>query len=90
MPHSLSSEENQYSADEDGVLPDAPPADPGASDVQAGGDSGSPDTLMQESSKVEVKLEDLFADEDDEDEEFPSSGMADGSAPESSPPAGPP
>ncbi|KAL8928528.1 MAG: hypothetical protein Q9208_001762 [Pyrenodesmia sp. 3 TL-2023] len=90
MPHSLTPEVNQVSADDDGVLPDAPPADQPASDAEVGGDSGSPDTPMQEPCKVDVKLEDLFADDDDEDEEFPSSGVADRSAPESSPPAGPP
>ncbi len=89
MPHSLSSEGNLDSADEDGVLPDAPPADPGASNVDVGGDSGSPHTLMHEPSQADIKLEDLFAD-DDEDEEFPSSGVTDASALESSPPVGPP
>ncbi|KAL8909285.1 MAG: hypothetical protein Q9207_000295 [Kuettlingeria erythrocarpa] len=89
MPHSLSSEGNLDSADEDGVLPDAPLADPGASNVEVGGDSGSPHTLTQEPSQADIKLEDLFAD-DDEDEEFPSSGVTDASALESSPPAGPP
>lgn len=90
MPHSLPSEGNLDSAGEDGVLPDAPPADPRVSNIEVGVDSGSPHTLMQEPSQADIKLDDLFADDDDEDEEFPSPGVTDASALESSPPAGPP
>ncbi|KAL8959857.1 MAG: hypothetical protein Q9193_003351 [Seirophora villosa] len=87
MPHSLSPEEAQ---DEDSVLTDAPPATPTASDVEERDDPGSSQGAAEDHAKAVVKLEDLFADDDEEDEEFPSSGMTDGATQSSPPPSGPP
>lgn len=90
MPHSLSPEGIRSPADEDNFLPDAPPANPEASDVEDEGGSGSSTAAVKEPSKADVKLEDLFDDDDDEDEDFPFSGVTEGTAPNSSPPANPP
>lgn len=85
MPHSLSSE---GTLEEDSVLTDAPPAIPTASDVEDKGDSGSSPGAAEDHVKAAVKLEDMFDDE--EDEEFPSSGVTDGVAQSSPPLTGPP
>ncbi|KAL8721738.1 MAG: hypothetical protein Q9225_001636 [Loekoesia sp. 1 TL-2023] len=90
MPHSLSSRESQDAADEDSILPDAPPANPEASTAGDGGDLDGSHAAVQDPAKTNVKLEDLFDDDDEDDEEFPSSGVTNGTAPSSSPPASPP
>ena len=67
--------------DQDSTLPDASPL-PKEEDSLGGSN-----TVAQGPSNANVKLEDLF-DEDD-DEEFPSSGVSKEDAPSSSPPPSP-
>lgn len=82
MPHSTSPEASPRSEEEDSVLPDAPPADP-SEDEETAVTEGSTDIVMhsveatKDSSKTDIKLEDLFDDDEDEDDEFsfPSSGL---------------
>lgn len=69
--------------DQDSVLPDAPPPnynleEPSESLVQPSHANGD--------SKADVKLEDLFKDDDSQDDEFSSSSVPDAQL-ESSPPA---
>ena len=67
-------------AEEDMDLPDAPPL----------GEDNTDNRLPPSDSaqKQDVKLEDLFHDEDSDDEEFPTSGTSNGKM-QSSPPAVP-
>lgn len=77
MPHSVSSDDTPRPDGEDQILDDAPPVD----------------TAMKEESsdeeklaKPSVKLEEMFdGDEDEDDEEFPTSSAVDTKM-ESSPP----
>lgn len=93
MPHSTSEELSHIPDHEDSLMPDAPangidienedaensdPSDPYVPPTRAIGDA----------AKIDVKLEDLFNDDDEDDEEFPSSGPSNGNIP-SSPPAAP-
>lgn len=66
MPHSVTSEGSNASHKDDEVLPDAPPA----ADSPKPGENSGDDT---EKATTGVKLEDLFDDEDDDDNEFPTS-----------------
>lgn len=84
MPHSVSPEAS--SAAEDSILPDAsaePLLEQGedVSDTEADAIiESSGREVVESASHVrtdEVKLEDLFNDDEDEDEEFPSSGATD-------------
>lgn len=81
MPHSVSPEDSPMPVDEDGVLPDAP-TNP-TTEAESSQDESKPtpeksaNDNEQSESKGDVKLEDLFNDEDDEDEEFPSSSAVD-------------
>ena len=92
MPHSTAADLviSCSPFEEDSDLPDAPPQaldlteeSEGDNQKELGG--GVP---VQEELKPEIKLEDLFNDVDEEDEEFPSSGATTGMV-ESSPPAVP-
>ena len=93
MPHSTSKELSPVANQEDAHLPDAPAVNLNVKN-DGGGSSDSGDALMlpddatKDSSKMDVKLEDLFNDDDEEDEEFPSSGPPSENMP-SSPPAAP-
>lgn len=85
MPHSTLDDNAMPSprqASEDEIMPDAPA--PKDENVE------KPTDLAHavEAQKEEVKLEDLFNDDDSEDEEFPSSSIPDTKI-ESSPPAAP-
>lgn len=73
--------------DQDSALPDAPPACLEFSDADDKDDLGGSNVAVQDTSNTNVKLEDLF-DEDD-DEEFPSSGVPKEDVPSSSPPPSP-
>lgn len=91
MPHSTISDPavSTPTAEDDSILPDAPLQALG--DVKEEEDSeGSAGEAGQTNatSKPDVKLEDLFNDDDESDEEFPSSSIPNGE-PESSPPAAP-
>ncbi|KAL8700302.1 MAG: hypothetical protein Q9201_005521 [Fulgogasparrea decipioides] len=86
MPHSTSPNGSSDQMDEDSILPDAPPADFEASDSSHADKLDGSYVVVQDPKKENVKLEDLF--DDDEDEEFPSSG-ASKENPSSSPPASP-
>jgi len=87
MPHSVSPPASPSVAQEDSIIPDAPlpaPLDsntPSSSDGQNG--NGAEETL-----KINIKLEELFQNGDDDDDEFPSSSATNGKV-ESSPPRGP-
>ena len=66
MPHSTS--DTPPSLDDDSSLPDAP-----SQSTSEHGDSGRESGIGKDDNlKIDIKLEDLFNDED-EDEEFPSS-----------------
>lgn len=87
MPHSISPPASPSVAQEDSIIPDAPlhaPSDvntPSSSDGQNGNGP-------EEALKNNIKLEELFQDGDDDDDEFPSFSAPDGKA-DSSPPRGP-
>ena len=92
MPHSTTADLVTPSSplEEDSELPDAPPhsldiQEEGERDNQKGLENGVP---AREEAKTDIKLEDLFNDDDEEDEEFPSSGATTGMI-ENSPPAVP-
>lgn len=92
MPHSTAADLLTPCSplDEDSELPDASPhalniKEEREGDNQKESGSGIP---VQEELKPDIKLEDLFNDVDEEDEEFPSSGATTGMV-ESSPPAVP-
>ncbi len=78
---------------EDSVLPDAPA---NGIDVNSGDGESSdlddppvhPTDGVRNPALMDVKLEDLFKDEDEDDDEFPSSVPTSGNIP-SSPPAAP-
>jgi len=98
MPHSTASEPifSPEAADEDITLPDAPLPEPiSESEEGENGEEGQDRERSQEgiaqangAAKPDVKLEDLFNDDDSEDEEFPSSSIPSAKG-ESSPPAAP-
>ena len=88
MPHSVSPESSPTTAEsleEDSTLPDAPThhLDEQNTALRVNG----PESTGAEPVKAEVKLEDLFND-DEEDEEFPSSSPPSAKV-EGSPPAAP-
>lgn len=87
MPHSVSAEEPKDPMDEDSILPDAPPVGLEASESDDGQIDDSSNAVIQDPSKENIKLEDLF--DDDDDEKFPSSSLSNETA-NSSPPASPP
>ena len=85
MPHSISSEASPGA--DDSILPDAPaePLSPRQDEdssnqpvepIAAPNGSAAMDPVLR-APNDEIKLEDLFNDEDDEDEEFPSSSATD-------------
>lgn len=77
MPHSTSPEASPTLEEEDGLLPDAPPVDPS----EVAESDGSNDAVMipveatKDSNKTDIMLEDLFDYDEDEDDEFSSSGL---------------
>ncbi len=91
MPHSTAADLVTPSSplEEDSELPDAPPR---ALDIkEREGDNQKVLAIedpVQEALMTDIKLEDLFNDDDEDDEEFPSSGAITGMV-ESSPPAVP-
>lgn len=88
MPHSVSLEPSptaSESQEEDSTFPDAPGNNLDEQEIPLG--ENGPEGSAARSLNEEVKLEDLFND-DDEDEEFPSSSPS-GAMVESSPPAAP-
>ncbi len=94
MPHSMASDYSSSQEEDDDVLPDAPAANPVdttmAEDNEMRGDVVA-DAVEGKMNleKMDVKLQDLFNDMDDEDEEFPSSMVDAKVKVESSPPAAP-
>ena len=95
MPHSVSPEGTPLA--EDSTLPDAPTAplseqgeNPGdlSGDVTMEINGGEMANSVSQPRTDEVKLEDLFNNDEDEDEEFPSSGASDAKV-ASSPPQHP-
>lgn len=95
MLHSTASGETSPSApvEEDTVLPDAPPQSPHRLSRLRGEEASRSsekalhvDDSTRPASNTDVELEDLFGDDDDE--EFPSSGVTGGNV-ESSPPTAP-
>ncbi len=85
MPHSVSPPGSSAAPQEDSIIPDAPLHALNDSDSSSSRDENNGKGVKQD-SKADVRLEDFF-DEDD-DEEFPSSGAANGKV-ESSPPRAP-
>ena len=90
MPHSTAADlvTSCSPLEEDSELPDAPPQ---ALDITEESEGDNQKELgrgvpVQEELKPDIKLEDLFNDVDEEDEEFPSSRATTGMI-ESSPPA---
>ena len=92
MPHSVSPEASPV---EDSILPDAPAHAlvEAAESGSANDDTGAGDTNANTGEKApdEVKLEELFFTDDEDDEEFPMSSAptAHGKIEHSSPPAAP-
>lgn len=80
---------------EDTTTPDAPMMDAVEDADEFGESDGSYDAVMnsnevtEKSANVDVKLEDLFNDDDEEDEKFPNSVAATNMKVESSPPPPP-
>ncbi|KAL8654943.1 MAG: hypothetical protein Q9226_003237 [Calogaya cf. arnoldii] len=87
MPHSVTSNSSNDPIDPDSILPDAPTACLKGSDAEDRDDLSGSNIVVQDTSNSNVKLEDLF-DEDD-DEEFPSSGVSKEDVQSSSPPPSP-
>lgn len=83
MPHSVSGSASPPTEEDNSSLPDAPSPHASEQDSQTKDGIGKNDNI-----KIDIKLEDIFNDEDDEDEEFPSSEATKGKM-ESSPPAAP-
>ena len=76
MPHSTADEFTSVpqAAEEDTEIPDAPPVNGGEVSSDGSGDGYVADKSQPNGvHKQEVKLEDLFNDDDKDDEEFPSS-----------------
>lgn len=92
MPHSTAADIVTPSSplEEDSELPDAPSHALDSQDNREGDDQriSEIEAPVQEELKTDIKLEDLFNDDDEDDEEFPSSGAITGMV-ESSPPAVP-
>ena len=91
MPHSTAADLVTPSSplEEDSELPDAPPHVLGVQE-ERGDDQKELEIEgpTQEELKTDIKLEDLFNDDEEDDEEFPSSGATVGMV-ENSPPAVP-
>ena len=88
MPHSTSEDMSPAPNQEDILLPDASGngidnklEDEESSD--SGTSSDHPVDRKEDSAKIDVKLEDLFNDDDESDEEFLSSGPPSGNMPSS-------
>jgi len=93
MPHSTSEELSPAPNQEDSLMPDAPAngIDIENEDAESSDPSDPyvpPTSTISDAAKTDVKLEDLFNDDDEDDEEFPSSGPSSGNIP-SIPPAAP-
>lgn len=89
MPHSTPSDQSDSQEDEDDLLPDAPPTDAtDATDLPGDVAMESEEEKIEE-EKMDVKLQDLFNDMDEEDDEFSSSRPDSKVKTESSPPAAP-
>jgi hypothetical protein len=94
MPHSTAIGKTSLpaAAEEDIVVPDAPPQSPdNVREVEGNHDSESAphvNDVTRPASKIDIKHEDLFDDDDEDDEKFPSSGGEHGNV-ESSPPTAP-
>ena len=92
MPHSTAADLVTPSSpfEEDSELPDAPSHALDIQDNRVGDDQriSEIEIPVQEELKTDIKLEDLFNDDDEDDEEFPSSGATTGMV-EDSPPAVP-
>lgn len=95
MPHSIPSD-HSHSQVEDDDLPDAPPTNP--SETASAVDNDIRDDIVMDSgeggekkdmTKIDIKLQDLFNDMDEDDEEFSSSRADTKVKLESSPPPAP-
>lgn len=85
MPHSFSPPSSPTVAQEDSIIQDAPLRAAGELEPSSSNEDEN-DNAVADNMKIEIKLDGIF--EDDDDEEFPSSGPANGKI-ESSPPAAP-
>ncbi len=87
MPHSISPPASPSVSHEDSIITDAPLHVP--SDVNTSSSSDGPNgNGVEEDLRNNIKLEELFQDGDDDDDEFPSSSIPSAKL-ESSPPRGP-
>lgn len=94
MPHSTPSDKSVSQEDEDDLLPDAPAANAADTTIAESNDLPGDVAMDVEEGKkdvdmVDVKLQDLFNDMDEEDDEFSSSRVDSKIKTESSPPAAP-
>lgn len=89
MPHSAPSDKSDSPEDEDDLLPDAPPANAADMTESAGDVAMDLDEGKSAAEKMDVRLQDLFNDMDEEDDEFSSSKVDSKVKIESSPPAAP-
>ena len=93
MPHSVSPAPSSSGQQEDVTLPDAPPEivsspENGLGTVSSYEAKAGNEGAVKKPSSGDIKLEDLFNDDESDDEEFPSSSATNGKL-ESSPPAAP-
>lgn len=89
MPHSTPSDESVSQEDEDDILPDAPPTNATDTTDLPGDDIMECEEGKHDVDKMDIKLQDLFNDMDEEDDEFSSSKLDPKVKTESSPPAAP-
>lgn len=86
MPHSLPPDKSDSQEDDYDLLPDAPPANAATMTELAGDGAMELDEGNNAVDKMDVKLQDLFDDMDEEDDEFSSSKADSKVKTESSPP----
>lgn len=89
MPHSIPSDKSDSLEDEYDLMPDAPSANAAAMAESAGDGAMELDEGNNGVDKMDVKLQDLFDDMDEDDDEFSSSKVDSKVKTESSPPPAP-
>ena len=86
MPHSIPTDKSDSPEEAYDLLPDAPPANAGTMTELADDGAMELDEGTNAGDKMDVKLQDLFNDMDEEDDEFSSSKAGSKVKTESSPP----
>ena len=89
MPHSTPSDNSDSQDDDLDFLPDAPPTDAADTTDLPGDVAMEVEEGKNDVDKMDVKLQDLFNDMDEEDDEFSNSKVDSTVKTESSPPEAP-